>query len=309
MKVLKISLAVIVIAAIVYYVITSLIPSGDPPPPPLPKNQFTERIQQEIDSIGKLPDSKFCSDFYAEVGYHIDGDHKDNRLGKTPLENDQLKEHLTKNLYSAYVEKFISQAFYVFRDSEWKDGDLTIIRREYQILQESKYLEKGSPIDKKITEIQTIFKKYDEIVSFISTCKRFSYSSRSLSDRFPISDVQSKILRMKTYINKRLENEYVNNCKRLRDGLNEIPPALFRSHVSYLDKKISEWSDLYSNYNSQSDYANNLYSPIKKEIEELKKDVYNVSNFDREYKRLTDKWSADNIKAFAYPYPTAIPVQ
>lgn len=311
MKALKIILAAIVLGAIIFFVILSLATTNKLKEIPAAKNQFTERIEKEIDSLGKLPDSKFCKDTYDNVMFLIDDYFKPHppqypygRLGNTQLENDQWKENLTKNLYSAYADKFIRQAFYVFRYTEWKIEDLQFIRSEYQILRKSNLLKNGSPVDKKFTEIQTVFSKYDEIAGFISTSNGFSYSAFGLSDRFPISEVQGKISRATTFQNNHLENEFVNSCKRLHDGLKEIPQTLFRAHVRYLDNKVSKWSDLYSNYKSQSDYVNNLYSPLKSEIESLDNDTYKVENFDGEYKRVSDKWSADNTKAYTYSYPT-----
>jgi DNA repair ATPase RecN len=153
-------------------------------------------------------------------------------------------------------------------------------------------------------EIQTIFSKYNEIDGFISTCKGFWYSASGLSDHFPISNVRDKILRAVTYRNQHLENEYVNHCTRLYDGLEEIPQVLFRSHVRYLDNKISQWSDMYSNYNSQGEYLINLHRPIRNEIEALDNATYNAPNFNRDYERLSEKWKADAIKASNYSYPT-----
>lgn len=302
--------AIILIAAVAVAVaigvimwITSL---DDEKEIPLPKNQPTELIKQEIDSLGNLPDSKFCQDAYDNVRYLIDNFYKPHppqhpygRLGKTQLENDQWKENLIKNLYSAYADKFIRQAFYVFRNSEWNIDDLKFIRNEYKTLQRSPLLERGSPVDKKFTEIQNIFKKYDEITGFITDCKNFSYLTSGLSNRFPILEVQGKISQSKTYLNK---NEYVNNCTRLHNDLKDIPQVLFWAHIRYLDNKITYWSGLYPNYNSQKDYANNLYKPLKDEIDALDNDIYNASNFDSEYKRLTRKWSDDNARAYSYTY-------
>jgi hypothetical protein len=304
MKAVKISLAVIVVAVIGFFVIRSLVTTGKVKPIDLPKNQFTERIEQEIDSLGKLPDHQFCKDFYKEVGYHIADYYKQGRLGKNQSENDQWKENLTKNLFSAYADKFIKQSFYVFRDSEWDINALNFIRSEYQTLRKSPLLEHGSVVAQEFDKFQAVFEKYDEITGFISSCKWFSYSSSSLSDRFPIADVASRISRAATYRNNRLENEYVNNCTRLHDGLKEVPQALFRAHVRYLDNKIYQWSGLYPKYNSQSDYANNLYKPLKSEIDALDNDIYRVANFNSEYNRLSNKWSADNTKAYNYSYPT-----
>jgi hypothetical protein len=309
MKTLKISLAVIVGAAITIFIFRSLVFTSDPKKIALAKNPFTDRIEKEIESLSKLPDSKFCKDAHDKVKYLIDDYYKPNppkypygRLAKTQSENDLWKENLAKNLYSVYAEKVISQSFFVFRGAEWNIEDLQFIRNEYQTLQKSKLLEKGRPVDKKFTEIQTIFGKYDEIVAFISLCNGFSYASSGLTDRFPIHEIQARISRAVKYQNNSLENGYVDRCKRLHDGLKEIPQTLFRAHIRYLDNKVSQWSDLHSNYTSQRDYVSNLYSPLKSEIEALDKNTYNVQNFDSEYQRLLDKWSEDNTKAYNYKY-------
>jgi hypothetical protein len=280
----------------------------------LPKNQFTAKIEAEIEQLKAKPDDKFCKDFYKEVASNIKTFYDQKKFGENisvdgsktydSLANDQWKEDLDKTLYSAYADKFIKQAFAVFRGSEWKPEDLKFIQAEKNELKKSKLLVAGSPVDNEFTKIQTALNKYTEIVSFISSCKGFSYLGNSLSDRFPMADVQSKIQRAANLRNNRLENEFVNNCTRLHDGLKEIPQSLFRAHIRYLDNKINNWSGLYSNYNSQSDYSNNLYKPLKSEIEALDNDIYSVSNFDSEYNRLSNKWSADNTKAYNYPYPT-----
>lgn len=311
MKAFKISLAVIVVAAIAFLIIRSSTTIDKVQEISLPKNESTILIEKNIDSLSKFPDSKFCRDSYDYIKYLIDDHYKPHppqypygRFGKTHLENEQWKENLTKKLYSTYADKFICQAFYVFRGREWENDNLKFIRSEYQTLQNSTLLEKGSPYDKKLTEIQTILSKYDEIVSFISSCKNFTFQPSDLRDRFPISDVKNKILRATAYTNNQMGNAYVNNCRRLHDGLKEIPQLLFRTHIRYLDNKVSQWSGLYSNYNSQSDYVNNLYKPLKGEIDALENGTYKVSNFDGEYERLSNKWNADNIKAYTYKYPT-----
>ncbi len=309
MKAIKIGLAVIVVAAIAFFVIRAQVNPNKVKRVSLPKNQFTELIEKEIISLGKLPDSRFCKDAYNNIMFLIDDYYKPHppqypygRLGNSQSENDQWKENLTKNLFAIYVDKFILQAFFEFNCSEWKIEDLNFIRSEYQTLRKSKLLDKGTPVDNKLAEIETIFRKYDEIVGFITTCKGFSYTAPTFNDHFPTADVQNKISRAATYETNHLENGYVNHCARLHDGLNEIPQALFRANVKYLENKINLWSNLYSNYNSQSDYANNLYKPLKSEIDALYNTTYNVANFESEYARLSNKWSADNAKAYTYNY-------
>ncbi|MDR0754237.1 MAG: hypothetical protein LBF04_02500 [Prevotellaceae bacterium] len=303
MKALKISLAVIVAAAITTGIIMWITSIGKVKEISLPKNQFTAKIEQEIEQLSQMSDNKFCKEFYNEIAYQIKDFHKQNRFGNNQSENDQWKENLEKNLYSSYTDKFIKQAFVVFQGSEWKPDDLKFIQAEKNELKKSKLLVVGSPVDKEFTTIQTALNKYNEIVGFISSCKGLGYSGSTLSDRFPLADVQSKISRAASLRKNRLENEYVNHCIRLHNDLKEIPQNLFRLHVKYLDHKIDYWSGMYSNYNSQRDYANNLYIPLKAEINMLDNDIYNVGNFDSEQSRLLNKWSADNTNAYNYSYP------
>lgn len=263
----------------------------------------------EIEQLKAKPDNKFCKDYYKEVASHINEFCKPfpptypyGRFGKTKSENDQWKENLEKTLYAAYVDKFIRQAKTVFRGSEWKPEDLKFIQAEKNELKKSTLLVAGSPVDKDFTTIQTVLNKYNEIESFIRSCNSFDYSETDLSARFPIVDVPSKISRAASLLSNRLENDLVNNCTSLHDGLKLIPQALFKKHVWYLDNKINTWSGLYSNYNSQRDYSNNLYKPLKAEIDALDNAIYHVSNFDSEYNRLLQKWSADNTVAYKHKY-------
>jgi len=301
MKTLKIILVLVVVAVIAFFAWPPPPPPLPPPPPP-PENPFIERIEQKVDSLSKLPDSRFCKDLYKEIAYLINDGYANMCFAETPLVNDQWKENFTKNLYSAYTEKFIKQAFYVFRGSEWKTEDLRFIRSEYQILQRSKLLEHGSPVYNNFVEIEAIFSKYDEIINFVNICNGFSYSYSSLADRFPISDVKSKISQAKAYQNNNLENVYVNNCTRLHERLKNIPQSLFRAHVRYLDRKINEWSNMYPYYTSHSDYVSNLYNRLKSEIDALDNRVYNVTIFSSEYNKLIGKWRADNNKASNHNY-------
>jgi hypothetical protein len=303
MKAVKIVLAVAVIVTIGCFVWKSLVEIGDPDKIPAPKNQFVERIEQEIDSLSKMPDNAFCKDFYKEVSYHIADDYKNARFGSNNSENKQWNTNLTNNLYAAYTDKFIKQAFYVFQHSEWEVTSLNFIRNEKQTLQESALLEKNSPIADSFTKIQQILSKYDEVSDFIYNCRNFPFPSNySMASQFPISEVKSKISGAKEYLNKRLDNEYVNNCTRLHAGLNEVSQILFSKHVTYLNNKIQHWTDLYANFNSQADYSRNLYQPLKSEIDLLDMDTYGVSPsiFDSNYSRLKNKLGADSQKAYNY---------
>ena len=311
MKVLKISIAVIVISTIAFFIIWSVEIIVDPIFS-LPENQFNKRIEQKIDSLSKLPNNKFCNDFYQEICYYIGSYHKDKRLGYNPvtnkydsLTNEQRKSIYTSNLYSAYAEKFISQAFYVFERSEWRYEDLKIIRTEYQTLKKSSLLKEDSPVDKKLTEINNILKKYQEIWDFILACEGFTFLRTGLSnDRFPISDVKTKISQKTSYKNTRLGNEYVNNCSRLHNNLDSIPIFLFRAHVRYLDNKIRYHSNKFRRprYNSYSEYIDIMNDPLSIEIGSLNNDIYSINrdNFNDRRNRLVRRLNDDKNSARGY---------
>jgi len=308
MKTLKISLVVIVLAAIatgIFYGRQRI----DPPPIINPnKNLFTNKIEEQIEQLKAKPDNKFCKDYYNEVAYHINEFYKPappnypyGRFGDTQSENDKTKKNLESNLYSAYTAKFIKQAKYVFRHSEWKQENLKFIQEEKNELKRSKFLVPGSNVDKEFSDIQIVLNKYNEIVSFISSCKNFSYSGTAISDRFPITEVQNKNKYATNLLKNKLDHILVNNCARLHNDLKEIPQILFRAHVRYLDNKISHWSNMYSHFNSQSDYANNLYRPLKAEIYELDIEIYSkFSNFTSEFNRLLRKLEFDSQNAYTY---------
>ena len=311
MKELKISLVVIVLVAIgagIFFWIQSTI---KPAEVKAPENQFTAKIGLEIEQLKAKTNINFCKNFYTEVAFHINEFYKPlppkypfGRFGKTQSENDQWKENLESNLYSAYAEKFIKQAKSVFLGSEWKNEDLKFIQTEKNELKKSKLLVAGSPVDKDFTTIQTALNKYNEIVSFISSCKGYGCSKTGVLDHFPIAEVRSKIQRAATLRSNHLENEYVNNCFRLYDGLKEIPSKLFSAHVRYLDTKIDYWSNMWCNYNSHRDYSNNLNIPLKNEINDLSNsNIYSGINLDGECTRLFNKWSTDNQKAYKATYP------
>src|SRR5690606_30655080 len=108
-----ISLALIVMVAIVSFVIWSYLSTDKVGAVSASQNQFTAKIEQEIIELTHKPDNEFSKDYYNEVAYHIDDYHKNERLGSNQSENDQQKENLSQTLYSAYIDKFIKQAFNV----------------------------------------------------------------------------------------------------------------------------------------------------------------------------------------------------
>lgn len=302
MKTIKISLAIVVFGIIGYFVANSISDIVKPPLPPPVVNEFTKIIDEEISDLQKLPVTNFkdLKAAYQEVMYDIDNYHREKRLGKDQVENDQSKVRLSKNLYTTYVSKFIKQAYFVFSKSEWSPVDLNFIRSESITLKNSKFLDKKGDVYNSFYQFQQVLSKYNEINNFIASCKGFPSSSEELNSQFPIDAVKQKIASAASYRNHKLENIYVNNCTRLHNQLNEIPKFLFYTHVRYLDKKISNWSGMYDNYNSQGEYVENLYKKINYEINGLENDIYNVPNKDNEKKKLNDKLNQDYNNAENY---------
>lgn len=289
MKSIKIILAIVVVAIIGFFVTKWLINIDPVPPINLPKNQYTDRDSIMIDSLERIPVDKFCKEYYLKVQATIDEDFRNGSLGLTSYKedniwkvkkdnnlNNQWNEILSKNLYSAYAPKFVEQALYVFSRSEWKNDDLKFIRSEVKSLQNSTHLSEG-PIKTSFDKINTILAKYDEINNFINACKGYTYSNYDLESTFP--DVSEKIQKSRAYITNNLDNSYVNNCTRLKEGLPAIPKILFDKHINYLTKKINDNGARYSEFNYQSDYSNTIYTPLRNQIDALNNDIYGIGDY------------------------------
>lgn len=271
-----------------------------PPTPPPPTNQYVSNIEGEINALGNLSANTFSLKAYKDIQYHIEDNHKQRFLGSTESDNNQWKEILSKNLYSAYVPKFIEHVEYVLNGSEWKVADLNFIRTEVNTLQSSVYLHQDSPVASKFNEFESVLTKYDEISDFISNCNNFFFGSYSTSDRFP--DVSDKIQKSRAYLKNNLENAYVNNCARLKEGLREVPKKLFEEHVSYLRDKIQQNSGNIRNYSTHAEYSNVIYTPLRNHIDALDNDIYGVGDntFNSNYRSLENLLSADNRNAIDY---------
>lgn len=308
MKVIKIGLAIAVVGIIVFFVLSSIDVTKEPEKVISKKESDVLLIQNKIDSIITLPNNRFNKDIYNEINYLIDDKSMPHppkypygRLGETQLENDQQKDNLTRDLYAAYVSKFLDQAYFVFNNTLWNTEDLAFIRSEYQLLQKSPYLGSGGSVSVKFGEIKRIFQKYDEINRFINSCNSFSYLGTSKEDPFPIDEVRSKLVKAKSYRDNNLENPYLNNCTRLHNELNAIPQTLFYVHFKFLDDKINSYSGLYTYYENQKTYNDQLYTVVKKHIDLLDSGLYENTELTTEtYDFLMNKWNADSSKAYNY---------
>jgi len=298
MKAIKIILAVAVVAVIVFFVWKWLVKIDHPGTVPPPENQFTARIESEIDSLKNFPTNVFCQKFYSNIQYQITDYYKQGLLGNSENDNKQMKENLSKMLYSYYASKFVEQAMYVFNGSEWKIEDMNFIRNEVRTLESSAYFEQGTSTLFK--NIHGILAKYDEIAIFISTCNSFSYSYYGLDDRFP--DVSDKIKKSQIFLGNNLDNSYVNNCIRLKEGLRGIPQKLFSTHIDYLLTKIQQNSNQYTRFKSQAEYMDNIYTPLRNQIESLNNKVYGIADntFNNGLSNLNNLLSSDYTQARDY---------
>src|SRR5688500_13408485 len=104
MKIIKIGLSIIVVAAITFFVIRTFVTTDNLDEIQQTSNPFINKIQQEIKALQLKPENKFCKDYYNEVAYHIDDYHRNHRLGKSNVENDQWNDNLSKQLYAAYAD-------------------------------------------------------------------------------------------------------------------------------------------------------------------------------------------------------------
>jgi len=310
MKAVKIILAIAVVAIIGFFVTKWLIDFIPPEDINLPENQYTERDSIMIDSLKRIPVDKFCKVYYLKVQATIDEDFRNGSLGLTSYKegniwkekkddnlNNQWYEILSRDLYSAYASKFVDQAMFVFNGSTWSNQDLKFIRDELNELMNSSYYEQSSRV---FNPIKDILSKYDEINNFINACKGYTFSNYDLEITFP--DVSEKIQKSKAYITNNLDNSYVNNCTRLKEGLQAIPKILFDKHISYLTKKVNDNGARYSEFNYQSDYSNTIYTPLRNQVDALNNDIYGIGDnvFNNAYHSVYNLLSDYNRDATNY---------
>ena len=301
MKIIKIIIAISIIAAIALVAMNWI--GGTPPPPPIVEetptvNTYVTRIQAEIASIRKAPASIISKEQYENTKYLIADFHQQNLLSSNANDGNQWKEILSRDVYTAYAGKFKEQAMYVFENSEWNVDDINTIRSELKQLRSSTYLEKDSPLAVSFKKIDTILDKYDEIASFIRKCKNYRFTDYSLQTAFP--SPTDNIEQAKNYLKNKLENPYVNNCLRLKEGLQAIPIMLFDEHVRYLRTKISEHADNYPEYSTQAAYSTSVFTPLKNQLKALSNEVYELTEedlFRREHEALERLLSSYNMRA------------
>lgn len=313
MKTLKITLAIATITIIGFFLIKWIVNIDTATDAKPPKNQYTDEIQINIDSVGKLPVNAFCVERFKEIQSEINSYYINGLLGITPYQdngiwkdrkddnhNDQWNNILSKNLYTSYTNKFIDQAMLVFNNIEWKVDDIRIIKLEATRLRGSNYLEPNSPYAESLNKINAILAKYDEINLFISNSNSFVFNDYVLNNKFP--DLSDKINISHNYISNKLDNDYVNNCLRLKSDLEGIPLKFLDEHFRYLWKKTNDNAWQYRSYSTQSYYASNVFTPLRNQIDAIDNDIYKIdaSVFNNRYYRLDTLLNGYNERSFDY---------
>lgn len=303
MKVIKISLALAVVGLISYLVFISL--SGSPEKEEVPPTNNTQiaEIETKIKNLGNLSTDKFSKETYEEIKYLISEYHKNKLLGKDTYQNDHWRQLLLKDLYFTYTDKFIGQAYYVFNGTEWKADNLSFIRKETNSLRSSVFLEKNSTLDNTLVKIQQVISKYDEINSFIKSSRGFYYSDYTLKSRFPFSDFKSEISKVEIYKSKQ-KGEYLKNCKRLQNELDDVKKKLINSYLIYLENKIGQWVGKYKQYdfNSFNEYQTIIYNPLRQELSDFEERCKgNNFSFDsNRYSILLSNLNKDRTEAYKF---------
>ena len=312
MKAIKISLVVIVVGLIAFFAFKWWVPSTEFKKSAITGNPYIDGIQQKIDLISQLPDSKFCKDAYDNIIFEIDQaampqlpQHPYGRFGKSKTDNEQQKEILIANLYSVYSQKFINQALYVFQNSSCNLENLNFVKSENIRLKSSLFLESGSYTYIQLSKIENIISMYDEVLTLINNCKYYSppTPNGSGADSLPIMEVSGKITQAKVLLEKLKRNPAEFNCTLLQTDLREVPQWLFNAHVIYLNKKIEVYKEEYKNYPSYDGYMNSVGNPLNQEIENLISSLYEDVIDKTAHEKLKDIWDVELTNAYNWIYP------
>jgi len=299
MKTLKISLVIIAIAAVAgYFLWKWVVIPPPPPPPPSVANEWEKKIRDKIDSLNQHSAAKFCPAFYTEIKNNIP---EFEEAGKI---DNKTATDLAKNLDYAYFDKFIAQAFHVFRGSEWQPSDRSFIDTETEKLQKSKFLDPVSNVNKKLIEILDILQTYNKVDSFIQSVD--SYVKRGA---FSLEKSKAYLFSIQQYKSDGL-GQYVNNCTSLHDALKDLPEKLYTKHLNYVKQSINANRNAYRNTSfsgvnwaqKTNDYKNKIYFPVIAIINELEteKNIYNVSTINSDLSALKDIWEKELADATEY---------
>jgi len=295
-KILKIGLPIVVIAVLGFFVWKWISGPGIYPPPhpepPTQKSAFVDSVEAEIEAIKNMPDNKFCQPYYTSIKEEIAYNHNRGYFSDNATYNDQWNEILGRNLHSAYSDKLVEQAMFVFNGNEWKNADLNFIRSEVKTLKQSPYFNNGTVFDK----VDRTLNKYDEVSAFIKKCKDFNFTVYRIYAHFP--DKSHDMARAKDL---KSNMGLVKNCKRLVDKLDSVPQIFFDKHVNYIKEKIAENGGNYDNYNDYNDYTDRVTEKLKEDIKGIDCSKYGVGDTcTKKRSELNKDIDTDNKNAYKH---------
>jgi len=263
-------------------------------------NQYVDDIERQISELGDAPVNVFSAQTSKSIENDINDCYDRGFLGDGDESlNEMQKNRLSRNLFVAYASKFITQAEYVFRRSEWTPAAISTIRTENRRLLNDPLMKLPDNDEprKELQKIQEVLRQYDQMQAFVERCGRFRASGYALDEYFPISSVQSMIDSAQRFRNTA---GLIRNCSRLQTELANVPQVLFDEHVRYLKEKIRQNSGnrIEEKFEYQSQYMSAIYAPLNNQITALNNSVYNISqtSFNDGKTELTRRWQAEGTR-------------
>ena len=243
MKIIKVFLTLLTLAIVI--LVAKKLTSDDDvvivdDPPPF-KTNHKEYIDKKIKSLGAKPDNIFHQALYNDIVGEITKLGKKNKFDATSSENNDTTDRFLNEVFTVYANKFIQTSFTVFEKSVWDQNDIGLIREESQKLINSEFLANPSIIYSKLSSLQTIINKYDEVTNFISSSISLKLNSNPylLDYTFPFNTLKNKISKVERYKNNQLGNTYVNNNLELHTKLSKIKRQLIKQYTDYVYNKIN----------------------------------------------------------------------
>ena len=93
-----------------------------------------------------------------------------------------------------------------------------------------------------------------------------------------------------TYLVKGFDNNQLNNCSTIKQGLKSIPNIFFAKHIKYFESKIEKQAGRYLEYDSyrtnQPIYRKEIYNKLKNQINDITSDVYGIDQIEFDKKIL-----------------------
>lgn len=267
------------------------------------KDVYVIEIDKLIDSLGKMPESDFCVDFYDKINDKINYYTEHNRFDRKNKEhNNDIGRRKQLKLINAYSDLFIRQSYYVFNGDEWNTKKINSIntmtknmRAMFENNKKWPELEKDSEIHTRLKGISTILGVYYTASGFYSKCSNFKYTEYELDSLYPVEKAKTMLNRAANYVTNGFNNEYVDKCTRLKTQMTKVPRLLFNAHYNYYRNKIDTLCVKYTKYDGFRSYVDNLYNILYND--QFPDDrIYNVSGCTfLPLKRLLEEY---NNKAF-----------